>query len=300
MEGYAAKFYFAPREATHQYEQQPWYFEGVTVEDAEDLLGDPLNPEGSFLVRKSQDRICLSLKIFGDRETQDQQAEFKFEHYEINSDEEHYWFNSQNKFNDITNLIKSCMENEQEGFATKLTNICLLPSPHSNPDFEFYNSNYDSLEVPISEIELGSVSGMGYGDVYKAKFRGTVDVAAKQLKTDNLSESESEGVLEEFFKEINMMKGLNHPNLIHLFGFITGTREGNFIIQEFMAEGDLKNYLQKLKKQPQRLKAETRLWSKLLSWNLEVARGMERLESLNIVHRDLAARYLITKFPLRK
>ena len=57
---------------------------------------------------------------------------------------------------------------------------------------------------------------------------------------------------------------------------------------------------EQLKKQPQRLKAETRLWSKLLSWNLEVARGMERLESLNIVHRDLAARYLITKFPLRK
>ena len=41
------------------------------------------------------------------------------------------------------------------------------------------------------------------------------------------------------------------------------------------------------------MKAETKIWSKLLSWNIEVARGMERLESLKIVHRDLAARYLI-------
>ena len=116
-------------------------------------------------------------------------------------------------------------------------------------------------------------------------------MAAKQLKTDN--EEEGEKVLEEFFNEIKTMKGLNHPNLIQLFAFTTGNREGNFMIQEFMAEGDLKNYLQKLKKDPQRMKAETKIWSKLLSWNIEVARGMERLESLKIVHRDLAARYLI-------
>ena len=127
--------------------------------------------------------------------------------------------------------------------------------------------------------------------MYEAKFRGNLKVAAKQLKTDN--EQESEKVLEEFFNEIRTMKGLNHPNLIQLFAFTTGNREGNFMIQEFMAEGDLKNYLQKLKKDPQRMKAETKIWSKLLTWNIEVARGMERLESLKIVHRDLAARYLI-------
>ena len=62
------------------------------------------------------------------------------------------------------------------------------------------------------------------------------------------------------------------------------------MIQEFMAEGDLKNYLQKWKKEPQRMKQVPKMWSKLLAWQIEVARGMERLESLNIVHRDLAAR----------
>ena len=112
-------------------------------------------------------------------------------------------------------------------------------------------------------------------------------MAAKQLKTDN--EEASEKILEEFFNEIKTMKGLNHPNLIQLFAFTTGN--SNFMIQEFMAEGDLKNYLQKLKKDEKRMKAETKIWSKLLSWNIEVARGMERLESLTVVHRDLAARY---------
>ena len=146
---------------------------------------------------------------------------------------------------------------------------------------------------PCTGAKIGSGQ---FGDVFEAKFRGNLKVAAKQLKTDN--EEESEKVLEEFFNEIKTMKGLNHPNLIQLFAFTTGNREGNFMIQEFMAEGDLKNYLQKLKKEPQRMKAETKIWSKLLTWNIEVARGMERLESLKIVHRDLAARYL--KFLLCK
>ena len=114
-------------------------------------------------------------------------------------------------------------------------------------------------------------------------------MAAKQLKTDNVEESGK--VLEEFFNEIKTMEGLNHPNLVQLFAYTTGNQEGNFMIQEFMDEGALKNYLQKLKKDPQRMEAETKLWSKLISWIIEVARGMERLESLKLVHRDLGARY---------
>ena len=130
---------------------------------------------------------------------------------------------------------------------------------------------------------------MGYTlNPFKATFRGNLQVAVKQLKTEN--DGEKEKALEEFFNETKIMKGLNHPNLIHLFGFATDNWEGNFVIQEYMAEDSLKDYLLKLKENPHKMKAETKIWSKLLSWNIEVARGMERLASLAIVHRDLAAR----------
>ena len=83
---------------------------------------------------------------------------------------------------------------------------------------------------------------------------------------------------------------MNHPNLVQLFAYIVDNERGNFMIQEFLAEGDLKVYLKRWKENPAKMKAEPKLWSKLLSWSIDVARGMEHLESLNIVHRDVAAR----------
>jgi len=292
-EGFASKHYFVHREAKKEYERKPWYFGDMTREDAERLLGDTANPDGSFLIRhtdKNNGMEVLTLKYFNTRPPEPEI--YKYMNYNVKTDKRQVWFSSRTKFNTLSELVDYCMENKADGVATKLTNICLIPNPHADPTFEFHNKDHDSLRVPISELELGAKIGSGqFGDVYEAKFRGNLKVAAKQLKTDN--EEEGEKVLEEFFNEIKTMKGLNHPNLIQLFAFTTGNREGNFMIQEFMAEGDLKNYLQKLKKEPQRMKAETKIWSKLLTWNIEVARGMERLESLKIVHRDLAARNVL-------
>ena len=86
------------------------------------------------------------------------------------------------------------------------------------------------------------------------------------------------------------MKKLNHPNIVQLFAYIADENAGIFLIQEFMAEGDLKNYLKRWKEQLVKMKQVPRLWRKLLSWQFEVACGMERLQRLNIVHRNLAAR----------
>ena len=58
-----------------------------------------------------------------------------------------------------------------------------------------------------------------------------------------------------------------------------------------MANGDLKPWLKKVKSGKKDLRLQDdKLWPRLVAWCVEIARGLECLESLSIVHRDLAAR----------
>ena len=230
----------------------------------------------------------LSLKYFV---TQEEAGGYKYKNYNVKKEGDKFYFTKKKKFAKLSELINFCMENKTEEVATKLTNICLIPNPHSDQGFKFSMQDYDTLRVPYTEIVLGKELGCGqFGKVYSATFRGNLEVAVKQLKVEE-GEEEGAKALEEFFSELNTLKRLNHPNLVQLFAYIVDTQKGNFMIQEFMKEGDLKNYLKKWKENPLKMKQVPKLWSKLLSWQIEVARGMERLESLNIVHRDLAARW---------
>ena len=76
---------------------------------------------------------------------------------------------------------------------------------------------------------------------------------------------------DDFLNEIETQKGLHHPNLIQLFGFVTHKDKGNFMIQEYMGKGDLKTYLVALNKDEARMEKEgAALWGKLVTWCMEV------------------------------
>ena len=273
--------------------------------EAVKLLSNNANPDGSYLVRRNRrgDHV-LSLKFFNTRP--DNPEEYMFMHYHVRTNPEDgtVWFNntkqkSHRKFFMLNDLVVICLANRMPGMRTKLTNICLIPVPHSDPDFPYYNENYDSLRVPVSEIVLGRQLGAGqFGNVYKGRFRGNLDVAVKELKVMEVrGDDDAAGrALEEFFNEVAVMKELHHPNLIQLFAYVRHSTEGNLMIQEYMANGDLKNYMKKMRENPDGTVANEptmntpELWRKLLTWCLDVARGMARLASLDIVHRDLAAR----------
>ena len=97
--------------------------------------------------------------------------------------------------------------------------------------------DHDSLKVPYTEIVLGKELGSGqFGKVYEATFRGNLQVAVKQLKVEE-GEEEGAKALEEFFSEITLKK-LNHPNLVQHFAYIVSETNGNFMIQEFMVQGE--------------------------------------------------------------
>jgi len=303
--GYAAKFYFVPANTKNDWEKQPWYFGDVSRDESEAMLKDMANPDGAYLVRYSDrsSKFVLDVKFYS---TKENSKGFIYKHFEVKRGEskQEYYFVKSNKFKTLPALINYCMNNKEENLPTKLTNVCLIPNPHSDPEFIHYKEDVDSRVVPITELSYDKdnmdMLGSGqFGIVFKAKYRGKLDVAVKQLKLgegDNVSKAESEKALQEFLDEYSTMTKLNHPNLVQLFAVVIDETVGNFMIQEFMAKGDLKNHLKKLKDTRDRPNFQT-----LLSWCAQVSRGMSMLEEKQIVHRDLAARnVLLDKFDRAK
>ena len=89
----------------------------------------------------------------------------------------------------------------------------------------------------------------------------------------------------DFLTEAQIMKKLRHPKLIQLYAVCT-TEEPIFIITELMKNGSLLEYLQG--------KGRTMKLTQLIDMAAQVAAGMAYLESQNYIHRDLAARLVLT------
>ncbi|GMT19664.1 hypothetical protein PFISCL1PPCAC_10961 [Pristionchus fissidentatus] len=184
--------------------------------------------------------------------------------------------------------------------------------------------------ISREEISVGRVIGEGaFGMVCKGTVNGPkgmpVRVAIKQLKTNAADEERR-----EFNREIDMMKKVGrHPNIVTMYGYCL---EANLacMVMEFVPFGDLKHYLQSLRRQlslavnslksslcmehapPMANSMTTSIMDdfgaggmppvelqylldpcELQSFASQVAAGMAHLESLNITHRDLAARNIL-------
>ena len=301
--GFAAGYYFARNDAENDYEKEPWFFGEVSRADINDMLSQTANPEGSYIIRYStkSSKFVLDVKVFDVK-----RGEYMYKHFDVKQGDDKFWFTQNNKFATLPGLIEYCMRNKEDNLPTKLTNVCLIPNPHADVNFAYSNQEVDSWIVPLSELSYNKddpILGEGqFGKVFKAKFRGTLDVAVKQLKVGggDLNKEVAEKLRSEFFSEKDTMTKLNHPNLVQLFAIVIDEKEGNFMIQEFMEKGDLKNYLKKMKDKKGSRKSklyDESSFKNLLSWCAQVCRGMEHLESLQIIHRDLAARnVLLDKF----
>ncbi|XP_065199432.1 uncharacterized protein LOC135831099 [Sycon ciliatum] len=98
-----------------------------------------------------------------------------------------------------------------------------------------------------SEISIGNEIGVGaYGRVTAGsvmKGRQTMTVAVKTLKAVNSIED-----VDNFLSEALIMQNFHHPNIVGLVGVCLRLSGPPLVCLEYMAEGDLRSYLQHLSK----------------------------------------------------
>ncbi|XP_047428787.1 serine/threonine-protein kinase WNK4-like isoform X2 [Mugil cephalus] len=137
----------------------------------------------------------------------------------------------------------------------------------SSPDGRFLKFN----------IEIGRGS-------FKTVYRGldtetTVEVAWCELQTHRLNKAERQ----RFNEEVEMLKALQHPNIVRFFDSWKATLKGHkctILVTELMTSGTLKTYLRRFRQMKLKL---------LQRWSFQILKGLQFLHSRcpPILHRDL-------------
>lgn len=126
-------------------------------------------------------------------------------------------------------------------------------------------------------IEIGRGS---FKNVYKGlDTETTVEVAWCELQTRKLTKAERQ----RFSEEVEMLKGLQHPNIVRFHDSWKSTMKGHkciILVTELMTSGTLKTYLKRFKEMKLKL---------LQRWSRQILKGLHFLHTRTppIIHRDL-------------
>ncbi|KAL7268257.1 Protein kinase of the Mitotic Exit Network [Rhizina undulata] len=135
---------------------------------------------------------------------------------------------------------------------------------------------------PLADYILGDCLGKGaFGSVYRALNYGTGEtVAVKQIKLADLPKSE----LRVIMLEIDLLKNLNHPNIVQYHGFVK-TADSLYIVLEYCENGSLHSICKNFGKFPENLVG---------LYMTQVLRGLLYLHDQGVIHRDIKGANILT------
>ncbi|WWC70634.1 uncharacterized protein I206_104585 [Kwoniella pini CBS 10737] len=136
--------------------------------------------------------------------------------------------------------------------------------------------------VALSNYQLGDILGRGAsGSVYRAlNFLTGETVAIKSISLLSLPQSS----LPDIMSEIDLLKNLNHPNIVKYKGFARD-KENLFIVLEYCENGSLQSILKKFGKFPESL---------ISVYISQVLEGLIYLHEQGVIHRDIKGANILT------
>lgn len=136
--------------------------------------------------------------------------------------------------------------------------------------------------VGLKDFQLGDCLGKGaFGSVYRALNWNTGEtVAIKQVRLENLGGVE----LKTIMLEIDLLKNLNHPNIVKYNGFVKSS-ESLYIILEYCENGSLHSICKNFGKFPENLVA---------LYMSQVLHGLLYLHEQGVIHRDIKGANILT------
>ncbi|KAI1970674.1 Protein kinase of the Mitotic Exit Network [Ophidiomyces ophidiicola] len=134
----------------------------------------------------------------------------------------------------------------------------------------------------LTDYQLGDCLGKGaFGSVYRALNWGTGEtVAVKQIRLVDLPKSE----LRVIMQEIDLLKNLDHPNIVKYHGFVKSAETLNIIL-EYCENGSLHTISKNFGRFPENLVA---------LYMSQVLSGLLYLHEQGVIHRDIKGANILT------